>query len=104
MHCVDLGESFPTSIFLLNLASIQPRTSLVKFARSPRTDPPGGDAEEEGPLLLRGGTVQQGHPCGVVFFSSQRETLQPEVVKQQSNSRIQSSRPVGMEDFAGEIC
>ena len=24
-----------------NLASIQPRTSLVKFARSPRTDPPG---------------------------------------------------------------
>ena len=26
---------------LANLASIQPRTSLVKFARSPRTDPPG---------------------------------------------------------------
>ena len=24
-----------------NLASIQPRTSLVNFARSPRTDPPG---------------------------------------------------------------
>ena len=38
MHCVDLGESFPTSIYLQNLASIQPRTSLVKFARSPRTD------------------------------------------------------------------
>ena len=41
MHRVDLGESFPTSIYLQNLASIQPRTSLVKFARSPRTDPPG---------------------------------------------------------------
>ena len=27
VHCVDLGESFPTSIFLQNLASIQPRTS-----------------------------------------------------------------------------
>ena len=27
-----------TSICLQNLASIQPRTSLVKFARSPRTD------------------------------------------------------------------
>ena len=38
---VDLGESFPTSIYLQHLASIQPRTSLVKFARSPRTDPPG---------------------------------------------------------------
>ena len=40
VQCVDLGESFPTSIYLQNLASIQPRTSLVKFARSPRTDPP----------------------------------------------------------------
>ena len=41
VHCVDLGESFPTSIYLQKSASIQPRTSLVKFARSPRTDPPG---------------------------------------------------------------
>ena len=41
VHCVDLGESFPKNIYLLNLASIQQRTSLVKFARSPRTDPPG---------------------------------------------------------------
>ena len=32
VHCVDLGESFPKSIFLLNFASIQPRTSLVKIA------------------------------------------------------------------------
>ena len=40
-HCVDLGESFPTHIFLQNLASIQLRTSPVKFACSPRTDPPG---------------------------------------------------------------
>ena len=32
----------PSIIFSLqNLASIQPRTSLVKFVRSPRTDPPG---------------------------------------------------------------
>ena len=41
VHCLDLGESFPTSIYLQSLASIQPRTSLVKFARSPRIDPPG---------------------------------------------------------------
>ena len=38
VNFVDLGESFPTSIYLQNLASIQPRMSLVKFARSPRTD------------------------------------------------------------------
>ena len=34
VHCVDLGESFQTHILLQNLASIQPRTSPVKFARS----------------------------------------------------------------------
>ena len=34
MHCVDLGESFQTHIYLQNFASIQPRTSPVKFARS----------------------------------------------------------------------
>ena len=34
VHCVDLGESFPTSIFLQNLASIQPRTSPKKFVSS----------------------------------------------------------------------
>ena len=32
MHCVDLGESFQTHIFLQNFASIQPRTSPIKFA------------------------------------------------------------------------
>ena len=31
MHCVDLGESFPTSIYLQHLASIQPRMSLISF-------------------------------------------------------------------------
>ena len=34
VHCVDLGESFQTHIYLQNLASIQPRTSPAKFARS----------------------------------------------------------------------
>ena len=36
VHCVDLGESFQTHIYLQNLASIQPRTSPLKFARSSR--------------------------------------------------------------------
>ena len=31
VHCVDLGESFPTSIYLQKSASIQPRTSLSKL-------------------------------------------------------------------------
>ena len=33
VHCVDLDESFPTSIYLQNLASIQPRTSPKKFGK-----------------------------------------------------------------------
>ena len=38
VHCVDLGDSFPTHIYLQKSASIHPRTSPVKFARSPCTD------------------------------------------------------------------
>ena len=34
VHCVDLGESFQTHIHLQNLASTQPSTSPLKFARS----------------------------------------------------------------------
>ena len=40
VHCVDLGESFPTSIYLQNLASIQPRTSSPKFAEASKRYPP----------------------------------------------------------------
>ena len=31
VHCVDLGETFQTHIFLQNVVPIQPRTSPVKF-------------------------------------------------------------------------
>ena len=31
LHCADLGESFPTRIYLQKSASIQPRTSPSKF-------------------------------------------------------------------------
>ena len=33
VHCVDLGESFPTSLYLQNLVSIQQRTSSLTFAK-----------------------------------------------------------------------
>ena len=40
LYSVDLGERSQMSFFFFaNLASIQPRASPVKFARSPRTDP-----------------------------------------------------------------
>ena len=35
MHCADLGESFPTRIYLHKLASIQPRSNPLKFADCP---------------------------------------------------------------------
>ena len=54
VHCVDLGESFQTHIFLQNLASIQPRTSPVKFARPYSRSPltPSGQVHEEGGRLV----------------------------------------------------
>ena len=52
VHCVDLGESFQTHIFLQNLASIQPRPSPVKFAR------PSNAAAS----AARGGTGSPGRP------------------------------------------
>ena len=51
MHCVDLGERFPTSLYLQNLASTQPRKSPVKFARSPRTDRLGLDRRDAGTIV-----------------------------------------------------
>ena len=34
VHLLDLVKSFPTNIYLQNLASIQPRTSLSKFGEN----------------------------------------------------------------------
>ena len=34
VHCVDLGESFQTHVYLQYFVSIQPRMSPVKFAAS----------------------------------------------------------------------
>ena len=79
VHCVDLGESFPTGIYLQNLASIQPRTSLVKFARSPRiiiiTDRP-GLRHANGRGLAAGGEtwIVEASAGGVVETSAGGET------------------------------
>ena len=68
VHRVDLGESFPTNIWLQKSASIQPRTSPAKLARSPCTDPPGrgherarGEDGRAAPCLLAGRQSAQ-HP------------------------------------------
>ena len=77
VHCVDLGERFPTCIYLQNLASIQPRTSLVKIARSPRTDPPGLRAyfEQFGPVseasVVTDKVTQSSRGFGFVMFESE---------------------------------
>ena len=40
LHCADLGESLATSIYLENLASIQPSTSSPRFAEASKRYPP----------------------------------------------------------------
>ena len=44
MYDVDLGESFHINVYLQNLASIQLRSSPVKFVRSQCTDPSGSQS------------------------------------------------------------
>ena len=57
INLVDLVKSFPTNIYLQNLASIQPRTSPVKFARSSGAAAPldraGGGARQVRDLAIR---------------------------------------------------
>ena len=42
VHCVDVGESFPTQILIPTHIFDTAGKSPAKFACSPRTDPPGG--------------------------------------------------------------
>ena len=51
VHCVDLGESFQTHIYLQILVSIQPRTSPPKFGQLKATRP-----APAGRQRARGGT------------------------------------------------
>ena len=77
MHCVDLGESFQTHIYLQNLALIQPRTSLLKVARSLAVHQPtpraGLDAvpvhreEEDGEVRGEDGG-EEGQPARFDYF------------------------------------
>ena len=53
VHILEVGGSFHMSINLQGLASIQTRTSLVKLARSPCTDPPGRAVDWPDPLRPR---------------------------------------------------
>ena len=53
VHCVDLGESFQTHIYLQNFVSIQPRTSPVKFAASRDKDAANFDKDAANSTALR---------------------------------------------------
>ena len=61
VHCVGLGESFQTHIYLQNFVSIQPRTSPLKFAAKERRcvhDP--GHSRHGGAARRRRGTARPG--------------------------------------------
>ena len=74
VRCVDLGESFQTHIFLQNLASMQPRTSPVKFAAS-RLRCEANCAVE--------GEANRSHVC--MQLCASKCTAQNEFVQQSSN-------------------
>ena len=82
VHCVDLGESFQTHIYLKNLASIQPRTSSPKFGRSPRLrsrlhNPPLAPRSSTGSTTVSysstaTSTRSRSPPCGRTALNSKR--------------------------------
>ena len=86
MHCVDLGESFQTHIYLQNFASIQPRTSPTKFAASRDKPPSPGELAPTGLSVLTRGLEEvryasqddkqsyfdQGYPEGALRAAKQR--------------------------------
>ena len=97
MHCVDLGESFPTHILLQNLASIQLLTSPVKFARSPRAQipqvPPLGPPLGPGPAVYapnsaRGLVLPVAKRKGHVFWSDCFAILRQILGKFQQNVSV----------------
>ena len=93
VHCVDLGESFQTHIFLQNLASIQPRTSTVKFARSSNAAASVVDQvlvlQERDPPVPRGGAVVVAEGRGVALeanLSSRRIRILSDYKHKQLNN------------------
>ena len=66
MDYADLSESFPTTVWLQNLASIQPRTSPVKFAHLAEKSENGSisNLSTKVPISIDNSTATFGHqPC-----------------------------------------
>ena len=66
VNLVDLVKSFPTNIFLQNLASIQKRTSPIKFAHVAEESEKGSTSNlsTKGlarPVLVRAGCKEREH-------------------------------------------
>ena len=62
-HCVDLGESFQTHIYLQNLASIQP------YSPSSFRTPPVPSVFEDSPVSRRRRREAENEPCKVCQLS-----------------------------------
>ena len=93
VHCVDLDERFQTHIYLQNLASIQPRTSPVKFARSSNAAASVVDQvlvlQERDPPVPRGGAVVVAEGRGVALeanLSSRRIRILSDYKHKQLNN------------------
>ena len=75
VNLVDLVKSFPTTIYLQNLASIQKRTSLVKFAHLAEKSGEGSISN----LSTKVQTLVEAHRSQVELLQSRVEALAMEV-------------------------
>ena len=77
VNLVDLIKSFPTNIFLQNLASIQKRTSPVKFAHLAEKSGKGSISNlstKVGGGRVRGGGVRRGGGGGLLAMAVDRDS------------------------------
>ena len=93
VHCVDLGESFQTHIYLQNFVSIQPRTNPLKLALpDPRALPAARAVRRARPLAPE--------PRGARRASAREEGLAGEVGETRSmHTCLPCRRPGNLQDF-----
>ena len=101
VNLVDLVKSFPTNIYLQNLASIRKRTNLVKFAHL---------AEKSGKGSISNLSTKAWNACRVVDDAGDPENSDADSVSDPQDSQTQDAAvdcqnyEVSLDEFFGWYC
>ena len=95
VNLVDLVKSFPTNIFLQNLASIQKRTSSIKFAHLAEKSEKGSISN----LSTKASAAAGGAPPGALVFAGAPEKVNGRYAQDRPNSGKTTYRKPGAAIF-----